>query len=182
MPSKFHFDWFGHSCAESADVSHRIIHVMTIWLIVSANPSPILTVKCRPVVWNMFQCPGFCWSTFASMQFLGDCTAPARWLLTSCWIQWHCSCFVKAGPGSLSHVPLLPRHRVDGMIQPYYKHDWYRFEFCSVNQYVTWASMLYSTGDITLCRLSQNREWSTKVFTRVSFCQIYDTNLKNVLY
>merc|ERR1719273_1323746 len=21
---------------------------------------------------------GFCWSTFASMQFLGDCTAPAR--------------------------------------------------------------------------------------------------------
>ena len=28
---------------------------------------------------------GFCWSTFASMQFLGDCTAPARWFLTSLW-------------------------------------------------------------------------------------------------
>ena len=45
---KLHFDWFGHSCAESADVPHRIIHVTTIWLIVSVNSSLILTVKCRP--------------------------------------------------------------------------------------------------------------------------------------
>ena len=30
---------------------------------------------------QLFLPTGFCWSTFASMQFLGDCTAPARWLV-----------------------------------------------------------------------------------------------------
>ena len=43
------------------------------------------------------KCSGFCWSTFASMQFLGDCTAPARWWFTS--TCWHFNSFTLALKG-----------------------------------------------------------------------------------
>ena len=45
------------------------------------------------------KCSGFCWSTFASMQFLGDCTAPARWLFTStCWHFYFLTLALKGVP------------------------------------------------------------------------------------